>query len=234
MSLIKQAQVMVVTPHPDDAEIGMGGTIALMLAEGLRVGVLELTNGEPTPQGSKELRQSETEAATQVLGIPWRKCLGLPNRSLEHTLDSRWLLAKSIREARPQFLFAPYWEDSHPDHLAATAMTEAARFWAKLTKSDIPGQPHWARHLYYYFSVHLKVPEHPSFIIDISAHIDTKLRALRCYQSQFGTKSAGSASDVIEDLRARARYWGWTIGASYGEPFASREPLGLSRMPCSP
>jgi N-acetylglucosamine malate deacetylase 1 len=220
--------VLVIAPHPDDAEIGMGGSIAQMLNEGYRVGILELTDGEPTPFGSRELRRGETEAASRVLGITWRRCLGLPNRSLENTIEARWCLAGIMREARPRILFAPYWEDAHPDHVAASALVDAARFWGKLTKTDIPGEPHWARSVYYYFSVHLKLPERPSFVLNIDEHLETKLKAVQCYASQFGQTARAGQPDIIASLRTRAAYWGGMINAQYGEPFASREPIGLN------
>ena len=222
--------VLVIAPHPDDAEIGMGSSIALLRGEGFRVGILDLTDGEPTPLGSRDKRRQETEAASQVLGIEWRRCLGLPNRSLEHTIDARWAVAGVLRELRPRVVFAPYWEDAHPDHVAASSLVDAARFWAKLTKSDIPGEPHWPQRILYYFSLHLRIPERPSFVLNISDHIETKLQAIQCYESQFGSQSSQAGRGVIEDLRTRARYWGWTIGATYGEPFASREPIGLAGL----
>jgi len=221
---------LVIAPHPDDAEIGMGGAIALVRAEGRRVGIVDLTDGEPTPHGSRETRSRETEAASAAIGIDWRRCLGLPNRSLEHTLDARWALASVIRETRPCLLFAPYWEDAHPDHVAATQLTEAARFWAKLTKTDMPGEPHWTPRIFYYFSLHLRVVERPSFVLDVSDHMETKLRAVACYDSQFGHAAASAHPSVIDQLRSRGRYWGWAIGADYGEPFMSREAIGLRSL----
>src|ERR1700724_2162062 len=145
---------LVIAPHPDDAELGAGGTILLLRAQGARVGILDLTDGEPTPHGSPDLRRAETEAASDVLGIDWRGNLGLPNRSLENDLPSRARLAAMFRQLRPRYIFAPYWEDSHPDHVAASALVDAARFWAKLTKTSLPGEPHFAQRIIYYFSVH--------------------------------------------------------------------------------
>src|SRR5580704_15470770 len=133
---------LVVAPHPDDAELGVGGTILLLRSQGARVGVLDLTDGEPTPFGSLETRRLETDLATSVLGLAWRGNLGLPNRSLEPTLDARAKLASAFRLLRPRVVFAPYWEDSHPDHVAASALVDAARFWSKLTKTDMLGEPH--------------------------------------------------------------------------------------------
>jgi LmbE family N-acetylglucosaminyl deacetylase len=125
-----QLDVLVIAPHPDDAELGMAGAILRFKSEGLRVGVLDLTSGEPTPHGTPEIRAKETQAATEILGLDWRDNLGLPNRSLEATLEARGQLAGVIRQVRPRWLFAPYWVDAHPDHVAATELVEAARFWS--------------------------------------------------------------------------------------------------------
>ncbi|MFO0841111.1 MAG: bacillithiol biosynthesis deacetylase BshB1 [Gemmataceae bacterium] len=218
---------LVIAPHPDDAEIGVGGTIALLLAQGARVGVLELTDGEPTPFGSPEIRARETEAATSVLGLTWRGNLGFPNRKLESTLDNRARLAGALRQLRPRVLFAPYWDDAHPDHVAASALIDAARFWAKLTKSDLPGEPHYPAKIIYYFSIHLRIHPVPAFVLDVSAHIETKVRALACYHSQLLQGRPTAHPTLLDDIRDRARYWGWSIGVAYGEPFASREGVGL-------
>src|SRR5947209_10208392 len=110
---------LVIAPHPDDAELGVGGSILLLQSQGARVGVLDLTDGEPTPFGSPEIRRRETDAASAVLGLAWRGNLGLRNRRLEADLAARAKLAGVLRELRPRILLAPYWEDSHPDHVAA-------------------------------------------------------------------------------------------------------------------
>jgi N-acetylglucosamine malate deacetylase 1 len=218
---------LVIAPHPDDAELGVGGTIALLLAQGARVGVLDLTDGEPTPHGSPEIRSRETEAATAVLGLTWRGNLGLTNRRLEADLDARARLATALRQLRPRVLFAPYWDDAHPDHVAASALVDAARFWAKLTKTDLPGEPHYPQRIIYYFSIHLRLHPQPSFVLDVSPYLETKMRALACYRSQFIEGRPATPPTLLDDLRDRARYWGWSIGCSYGEPFVCRELVGL-------
>ncbi len=222
--------VLVIAPHPDDAELGMGGAILKFLAEGLRVGVLDLTDGEPTPHGSMEIRRRETAAASDALGLEWRENLGLPNRQLEATLDARHQLAALFRRTRPRWLFAPYWEDAHPDHLAATELVESARFWSKLTKCDIPGEPHHPERVFHYFCVHLRLAPQPAFVLDISDHWEQKLAAIRCYESQFVTGRPTEPPTFVDQLRDEAAYWGKTIGSRYGEPFACREPLGLASM----
>lgn len=221
--------VLVVAPHPDDAELGMAGAVLRFKREGLRVGVLDLTDGEPTPHGSPEIRARETAEATSILGLDWRGNLGLPNRSLEATLDARRALAIVIRRVRPRWLFAPYWTDAHPDHVAATQLVEAARFWAKLTKSDMPGDPYHSERIYHYFCVHLKQALQPAFVLDISPYWAQKLAAIACYHSQFVAERSQHPT-FLDRLRDEAAYWGKTIGVEYGEPFACREPLGLSTM----
>ena len=221
---------LAIAPHPDDAELGLAGTLLVLKAQGLRVGVLDLTNGEPTPHGSPEIRQRETDAATEILKLDWRGNLGLPNRSLQQDLEARRLLAGAIRQLKPRYLFAPYWEDAHPDHVAASPLVDAARFWAKLTKTDMPGTPHFPEKILYYFSVHLRLHSKPSFVIDITPHIETKMRCLACYHSQFIAGRPATPPTLLDDLRDRARYWGWTIGCGYGEPFACREEVGLRSL----
>jgi bacillithiol biosynthesis deacetylase BshB1 len=218
---------LVIAPHPDDAELGVGGTMLLLQEQGARVGILDLTDGEPTPHGSPEIRQRETEAATAMLGLAWRGNLGLTNRRLEADLSARGKLAGVLRELRPRVLFAPYWEDAHPDHVAASALIDAARFWAKLTKSDLPGAPHYPDKIIYYFSIHLRLRVQPSFVLDVSAHLETKIKAIGCYRSQFLEGRPTTPPTLLDDVQDRARYWGWTIGVQYGEPFLTREEVGL-------
>lgn len=219
--------LLVVAVHPDDAEIGAGGTIIKMARDGRRVGILDLTSGEPTPHGSDQQRRVETAAATDILGTIWRKNLGLPNRRLEPTLDARHALAGIFRETKPKVILAPYWNDSHPDHVAASQLVDDARFWSKLSRSDIAGEPYYPPQLYYYYSIHLRIIESPGFVIDISQTLEDKLAAVAAYQSQFAHRPPEFPT-IADDLRGRARYWGWAINRGYGEPFASREAVGIA------
>ena len=222
--------VLVVAPHPDDAELGMAGTILSLVAEGRRVGILELTSGEPTPLGSVEIRRNETSVATKLLGIAWRGNLNLPNRSLEPTLDNRRRLAESFRQLQPSLIFAPYWEDAHPDHTSATKLVEDARFWSKLSKSDMAGQPFHPARILYYFSVHLRIVERPSILLDISRFTNLKREVLEAYQSQLVANQPPGHPGVIDRVLDRNRYWGIMAGVLSAGPFASREPVGLTSL----
>jgi bacillithiol biosynthesis deacetylase BshB1 len=222
--------ILVISPHPDDAEISVGGTIAVSLRQNLRVGVLDLTSGEPTPHGSLEIRRRETNAASAILGLSWRANLDLPNRSLQPTLEARRKLAEILRSARPRILLAPYWQDAHPDHVAASSLVDDARFWSKLSRSDMAGEPFWPPLLLHYFSIHLRIHPTPSFVVDISSEIETKMKSVTAYASQLVTGRATTFPTAIDDIRDRARYWGWSIGRAYGEPLINRESTGISSL----
>jgi bacillithiol biosynthesis deacetylase BshB1 len=230
MNLDSPLDVLVIAAHPDDAELGAGGAILALKAQGVRVGVLDLTSGEPTPFGSDEIRRRETAAASKILGLDWRGNLDLPNRSLVNDLDARRKVACVIRSKRPRILLSHYWEDAHPDHVAASSLVDAARFWAKLSKTDMPGEPCYPAKIFYFFSVHLRLHMQPAFVLDISVHHEAKTAALACYHSQFIQGRPATPPTFLDELRDRARYWGWTIGALYGEPFTCREQVGVKNL----
>jgi len=217
--------VVCVGAHPDDVEIGMGATVAGMVRSGLSVAIVDLTDGEPTPAGTRVTRLAEAEAAARVLGASERRTLDLPNRSLFDTGEARAALAEVFRELRPRVVFGPYPVDAHPDHIAASAIVQAARFWAKLTKSAMRGEPHYPARLYRYMAVHMRLVREPSFVVDVSEDLSTKLEALAMYESQFLANPANTG--IIEMMEATARTWGGTIGTAAGEPFFSDEPVGI-------
>lgn len=219
------ASILIVGPHPDDQELGMGGTIALLASQGHRLHLLDMTNGEPTPLGSPEVRAQEAATAAQILGVQ-RSLLGLPNRQVVHSLENRWRLAAALRLHRPDWIFLPYPLDAHPDHVATTRLGEDARFDAKLTKSDIPGQPWYPKRIIYYFCTHLRLNFNPTFCIDISNHIETKMAAVRAYASQFLWNNS-PVPDMVHTISA---YFGGRIGTAHAEPFFSHEVIGLSGL----
>ncbi|KAA5546219.1 bacillithiol biosynthesis deacetylase BshB1 [Roseiconus nitratireducens] len=221
---------LVVAPHPDDAELGMGGTIAKMIGQGMRVGVLDLTTGEPTPHGSESIRRAETRRASEILNLTWRGNAGLPNRELQHTLESRKLIASYFRMLRPRWVFAPYFHDAHPDHVVATELIEAARFWSKLSKTDMPGDRFHPERTFYYFCIHLRLSVRPDWIVDISDTFEQKMQSIQAYESQFVTGRPSEPPTMLDRLRTDAAHYGNLIARRYGEPFATKEPLALSSL----
>jgi N-acetylglucosamine malate deacetylase 1 len=219
------ASILVIGPHPDDQELGMGGTIVKLARQGHRVHLIDMTNGEPTPRGTPETRAAEAAAAARVLGVE-RTLLGLKNREVVHDLPSRHKLAAVIRVHRPDWLFLPYPTDAHPDHVAVTKIGEDARFDAKLTRSDIPGEPWHPKRIIYYFCTHLRMNFPATFCIDITDTMETKMRALSCYASQ-GLGAEGGLGEMVASI---ARYFGTRIDTRYAEPFYTRETLGFAGL----
>ncbi|MCA8987390.1 MAG: bacillithiol biosynthesis deacetylase BshB1 [Planctomycetaceae bacterium] len=222
--------LLVVATHPDDAEISVGGILAKAVEEGLQVGILDLTTGEPTPHGTEEIRQKETSWASLVLGVQWRENLALPNRKLEASLDARRAIANVFRRVRPRLILAPYHEDAHPDHIRASQLCVDARFWAKLSRTDLEGEPYWPPHMMNYFSVHLRIHPAASIVVDISGQIEKKMESIRCYESQMSVGRSEHFPTVMDDIRDRARYWGWSIHAEYGEPLFCSEQIAARRV----
>lgn len=220
-------EYLVVAPHPDDAELAMGGTIAKLIAAGRRVGVVDMTSGEPTPFGTPVKRRKETAAASAMLGLKVRLNLGLKNRVLESTVAARIKVAEAYRLLRPRVVFVPYWRDAHPDHLAASRLATEARFHAKLTKTAMKGDPHYPERMIYYYCTHLRTHDDVAFVIDVSAHYATKVKAVECYRSQFYDGRGPQAGALVEYVANTNRYWGSMIGCDYGEPFTVQEVLGI-------
>ncbi|MCC7192958.1 MAG: PIG-L family deacetylase [Phycisphaeraceae bacterium] len=221
------ANILVVGPHPDDQELGMGGTIAHLAQQGHNVLLLDMTNGEPTPHGSPEIREREWTEAARILGVK-RRLLGLRNREVLQTLEARHAAAGVIREHQASIIFLPYFEDAHPDHIATTRIIEDARFDAKLTKTDIPGTPIYPKWLIYYFATHLRIVANPTFCFDITKQMEIKEAAIKAYESQF--IASVQNRKVLVWLRQMNGYMGSRIGVEYAEPFFTREPIGLSSL----
>jgi bacillithiol biosynthesis deacetylase BshB1 len=219
------ASILVIGPHPDDQELGMGGSIARLVGQGHRVHLVDMTNGEPTPLGTPERRAAESAAAAKILGVS-RTLVGLPNREVVHSIEARHKVAAVIRVHRPEWIFLPYPIDAHPDHVAVTRIGEDARFDAKLSKTNIPGEPWYPKRIIYYYCTHLRLNFNPTFCLDISDQIDIKLAAVSAYGSQF----VDNNSPVPQMVRTLNGYFGGRIGTAYAEPFFTYEALGFSGL----
>ena len=216
--------VLIIAPHPDDAELAMAGTIAKMIDSGLNVTIIDLTDGEPTPFGSKRMRKEETARATEILQVKNRSCLNLPNRYLYPTLKNRKIIAEMIRISQPDILFGPAEPDWHPDHIATVKLLDGAIFEAKLCKTRLAGEPHYAAKRFGYYSPHRFDYPTPSFIVDITDHWTKKLEAIKAYQSQIKNHRPNEIC-IVEKTETVCRYFGQSIGVKFGEPFYSYQPL---------
>ena len=203
----------------------MGGSIARFVSQGHRVHLVDMTNGEPTPPGTPELRAKEAAAAAKILGVE-RTLVGLPNRQVVHSIEARHKVAAVLRVHRPHWAFLPFPIDAHPDHIAVTRIGEDARFDAKLTKTDIPGEPFYPKRIIYYYCTHLRMNFQPTFCLDISEQIDAKIAAVKAYASQF----VANNSPVTEMVKTLNGYFGGRIGTAYAEPFFTYEVLGFSGL----
>lgn len=183
--------------------------------------ILDLTDGEPTPHGDRLTRREEARAAAEILGVKRRITLSLPNRFLQDTVEARNELARVLRQLRPRLVFSMLPQDQHPDHLAAAMLAQNARFYAKFTKTDLPGEPFYPPLFLQYAGSHLRRVFQPAAIVDISPTFAIKLQAVLTYRSQFGWRE-GAMRDW---LTTAAKFYGAKIGVEYGEPIFSPEEL---------
>ena len=219
--------LLVFGPHPDDLEIGLGGTIALHTALGMRVGLCDLTAGEMGSNGTPEERLAEAEAARRILGAVWRKNLRWPDRRIGKDPNHLEQAVAFIRRHRPRVVSVPYWRDRHPDHEAASALLTEAVFNAGLRRYVAGGdawRPDW---ICYYF---INDAATPSFLIDVTAHYDRKRRALDCHASQFRSDSQSAATRLNTPLfrqliESRDAQFGALAGVPWAEGIVVREPL---------
>ncbi len=205
----------------------MGGTIAKLADQGHDVLLLDMTNGEPTPHGDPRTRAVEAARAAEILGVK-RRLIDLPNRVLQHSIEARHLVAGVIRVHQAEIVFTPAMPDAHPDHVATTRIVEDARFDAKLTKTDLPGEPIYPRWLFYYYCTHLRTVPQPDFLMDVTGYEQRKRDAILAYKTQFVTPEKNKW--IVDWLDAATKYFGSRIRTAAAEPFAVSEPLGLKSL----
>jgi bacillithiol biosynthesis deacetylase BshB1 len=228
--------LLVFGPHPDDIEIGLGGTVARHIAAGHRVGLCDLTRGELSSNGTIEERQLEAEAAARVLGVAWRMNLAWPDGGIVDTPEMIRSAVDVIRVHRPRAVAIPYWKDRHPDHCAASCVLRVAAFRSGLrrymTGAD-PWRPDW---VCYYF---INDGGTPSFVVDVSEHYQRKREALDCYRSQFAPAGPAAvstrltASTFRQLIESRDAQFGALAGVAFAEGIVVREPVvrtGLLRQ----
>jgi N-acetylglucosamine malate deacetylase 1 len=222
--------LLVFAPHPDDAEIGLGGTIARHTAEGYAVGIVDLTAGELSSNGTPDQRRSEAAAAAAVLGLACRENLGWPDGGISNTPDLVRSAVAAIRRHRPEAMAVPHWNDRHPDHVRASEVLTAAAFASGLRRFAADGEPWRPEWVCYYFINDFVAP---SFVVDVSAHYDRKWLALACYRSQFAPRD--DAGDTVPTrltapsfralIESRDAQFGAQAGVAFAEGVVVREPV---------
>ncbi len=215
-------------PHPDDLEIGLGGTIARHTALGFRVGLCDLSVGELASNGTPDERLAEAEAARVVLGADWRENLHLPDGGLDAEPGQVRAVARLIRRSQPRVVAAPYHRDRHPDHAGASRLLVRAAFMAGLRRYECEGEPWRAEWVCHYF---INDADAPLFLIDVSAYYDVKRRALACHASQFRAPEGGRVGTRLTSSRfrqlveSRDAQFGAAAGVAFAEGIVVREPI---------
>lgn len=225
--------LLVFGPHPDDIEIGLGGTVALHVARGRSVGLCDLTAGELGTNGTVEERLAEAEAARAALGATWRINLRWPDRGIGadrlHIRDA----ASLIRKARPRVVAIPHWTDRHPDHVAASDVLTEAVFNSGLRKFEADGDAWRPDSVCYYF---INSWDKASLVIDVSDYYDVKRRALDCYVSQFRSGAPGAVPTRLNSPRfsqlieSRDGMFGAVAGVEFAEGLVVKDPILLPHL----
>jgi len=231
---VERLDVVAVAPHPDDLEILCGGTLAKLVLQGYRVGIFDLTSGEPTPRGSLETRKLEAEKAREILGVQVRLNLDLPNRVLMDSPENRYRLATEFRRYRPTTVICGSGRTvaASPDHYQGGLIIEASRFYSQLTKwderFDATG-PYRVPHLVYApFPSNAEIRLfHGSFVVDITETFEKKIAAIEAYQSQFDPERFGKVRHYVSSVNGVE---GARCGFLYGELFALPHPVGTDDL----
>ena len=215
--------LLVVAPHPDDAELGAGGTLAKAARAGRAAGVVDLTRGELGSKGDPKTRAREADEAARVLGLALRENLGFPDGGLTDDAGMAAVLAERIRALKPRVVLGPHPDDRHPDHVGAAALVHRAVHLAGLARADVEGRPHKPERLLHYPG---NTPVRPDLLVDVSGVIEVWEAAVAAFASQFSgepiSETVGPAG--LEARRALRRYWGNLAGVAYAEPFVSPRP----------
>ncbi len=226
--------LIAVSPHPDDAEIGCGGTLALLSEMGYQIAIIDLTNGEPTPfNDDPQVRIDESLKAAKILGIE-RVTLDLPNRTLLDNIEARMKLAKVFRKMKPKIVIGMQGmtPGASPDHYQSQLIFDAAIFYSRLSKWEhsFDGLEPWRIEnvFYYYTARELFSQTQPlQFTVDISKHFETKKKALLAYESQFRAHPSYNPP-IIAWIEGMGRYFGSLVGCTYAEIFYGSKILELN------
>lgn len=225
--------VLVFAAHPDDAELSMGGTIAKLTSKDFKVGIVDFTRGELGTRGSAEIRQKEAFQAAITLKVAVRENLNIPDGNIQPTKENLMRVIMEIRKYRPKIIFAPYFNDRHPDHIDASKLVKKAMFSTGLAKvktfdKEVAQEHYRPQKLFYYMQTYTF---EPTIIVDVTGSFETKMKAVKNYASQFHNPRSTepetfiSKPEFIHYIESRAQFYGFQIGKHYGEPFFCEEKI---------
>jgi N-acetylglucosamine malate deacetylase 1 len=231
--------ILVLAAHPDDAELGAGGTIARHTAAGKKVGIVDFTRGELGTRGTPESRKQEAAASAKIMGISVRENLGLRDGFFRNDEESQLAIIQSIRKYRPDIVLANATNDRHVDHGKGASLGYDACFLSGLTKietTDEAGnkQAPWRPSAVYHYIQSLFIEPH--FIVDVSDHWDVKMQAIKAFKTQFFDPQSNEPETYISKpgflkmIEARAIELGHAIGVTYGEGFTVRRYPGVKNL----
>jgi N-acetylglucosamine malate deacetylase 1 len=226
--------VLAIMAHPDDAELLCAGALIAATAQGGRAAVLDLTGGERGSWGSPDGRAREAAAATQILGLADRRTADLPDGALRNDAAARRAVAAHIRELRPRTVVLHWPEARHPDHRAAAELGRDACFLAGVRNLDVAGEPFRPGKVCHALTYAEHAPK-PTFVLDVSAHMDRKLEAIFAFGSQFEDRTSmgdvfGGERPLRDQILAYHAYYGSLIRQPYGEPYWTRETMAVSDL----
>ena len=224
--------ILVLSPHPDDAEICCGGVIAKLVHAGHSIGVADFSRGEMGSRGTVEGRMEESREASKILGIDVRFNLGFPDSQIGVKDKERQqeVLVSLLRAAKPKTIFCPYGDKRNPDHFNARSLVEDSLFYANLLKKfPSEGAPHLVSTVIYYM---MRQTFEPSFVTDITDFIDIKRNSIKAHKSQVGLEGTGhdtlvSSPLLLSSLEARDGFYGGMAGVAYAEPFFMKGPISM-------
>ncbi len=223
---LEPLDILCIAPHPDDAEIGCGGSLARAKSEGQRTGILELSLGEMGSLGTPEIRSMEARDAAEILGLSFRGNMRWSDGDIEDSEKLRLELAQVIRDLKPKTVLIPHEIDRHPDHVGAAKVATSALHFAGLRKANLTGEPHKVTRVLYYQG---NAPIEANVLINVSSFMKVWEAAIMAHASQFTGEAVSEtvSPEILERRKARMMYWGTFIGVRYAESYQSRVPLEL-------
>ena len=232
--------ILVLSVHPDDAELGCSGTILKHVALGKKVGIVDLTRGELGTRGSAEIREQEAAASAKILGLTVRENLGLPDAFFENTKEYQLKVIAAIRKYQPAIVITNAYHDRHPDHGRANELVDASAFLSGLRKIETRGddgalQDAWRPDHVFHFIQDNYI--RPDILIDVTDYWDKKVESIHAFGSQFYNpdwegepQTYISSPEFINIIAARASEFGKSIQVKYAEGFTSRKILGVDNL----